>query len=71
LEGPSDETQIREAAKSTSENEGDPRRPTSASSHDMIPALKSRSAILRAAGIRSCYRNGTAEALQSPLTAAP
>jgi hypothetical protein len=50
LQGLSDETQSREAAKSTGENEGDPHRPGSASSHDMIPALTSRSAILTAAG---------------------
>ena len=58
LQCPSDETQSRKAAKGTGENEGDPHPPASASSHHMIPAaLKTRSAILRMAGIRSCYRN--------------
>jgi hypothetical protein len=51
LQRPSDEAQTGKTAKSTGENEGDPDPPTSASSHDMVPALKSRSAILTAAGI--------------------
>ena len=68
LQCPSDDAQTRQATKSTGENEGNPYPPASASSHHLVPAaLTSRSAILTAAGIWSCYRNRNAGALWSPL----